>query len=123
MSFAAFGVTPQQKVQIATMELGELTARLDGIKESIDQIQVVFEPKIEVPPAQIAVEVDLTGIENALQDLAHKDFDTIHNVSVAAPHVTNNVQVTIGQELLYPLYSISATGLILAIVLMVGYFK
>jgi hypothetical protein len=124
MAFMSFSSTqPAQKYEMPEMELTELTARLDRIKESIDNIQVVFEPKIEVPPAQIGVEVDLTNIENALQDLARKDYEPIHNVTVAAPSVTNNVHVTIGQELIYPLYSIVGALMLLVIVVLAGYFR
>ena len=123
MGFMNFGGDAPVQHEIPALELGELTARLDGIKEAIERIQVVFEPKIEVPPAQFAMEIDLGPIELALQEIAAKEHHVTNEILLPAPQVTNNVYVTVAQEILYPLYMLTAAGLVVTAVQLASLFK
>jgi hypothetical protein len=124
MGFMSFG-GPQEavKYELPELEVGAITERLDAIKTSLDNIQVIFEPRIEVPPAQIAVEVDLSSIDTALQEIASKEFRPINEIVIPAPQITNNVHIKIAQELLWPLYSISGVGMLLVLIEIVRLFR
>ena len=112
--FRSFGDTPpQQKLEMPTLQLDELTDRLDSVVEAIEKIQVSFEPQIEVAPAQLVAEIDLLAIETALQEIAAKEFRP--EISVETP-VTNNVYLKIGKELMYPLGFIGTAIWVLAFI-------
>lgn len=121
MGFTSFGGSDVSNTfEMPDIDMTEITGRLDRIEEAVKGINVTFAPKIEVPPAQLVAEIDLTAIENALQDLAGKNFEPLNSIHVAAPDVSIIIDF---DKLRLPLLILSAPLWLLAILQAVSMFR
>lgn len=108
-----------------TADMAGVESELKKLAKSIGEITVQVNPTpITVEPAQLVAEIDLGPIQNALEDIARKEFDfePVINNYVATPVVSNYNSVDFG-ELRIPLYMISAAAWVFAILKMYELFK